>query len=459
MFNPYRTMEIENPKDFVFGTAKYPLRYGLDLEVGNGQVVPEINYAPRPGLEKDLERLKNEYVEIAEQVLERAINLGFPSVQLETEYVSQMTFRPSWGEEIIRSQKEILERYHDEYGIKCALRATIGDIRTAEDGLRKGRNFSLMMESFERAARHADLLSIESIGGKEVFNHSIIRKDVPGIILAIAVLGSLDMEYIWKEIVGIAKNNKIIPAGDTDCAHANTAMQLANGLLGKDLPHVLAAIIRVIAATRSLVAYEQGAVGPGKDCGYENVIIKAITGYPMSQEGKTSACAHSDLLGNIIAATCDLWSNESVEQTDMFGGSSVQVFIEILGYDAALLNSALKTGNHFALQQCLIQSDKYRDPQAFVLAPDIALKIGKVIVSNPSSYYSRAVSAALEAIRLIREAIDHGFLKLNLLEVKYLGEIEGSLRHLPDSQDKFIEKVLPDIKGHIEGFTMRNYEV
>lgn len=278
-------------------------------------------------------------------------------------------------------------------------------------------------------------------------------------IFAIAVLGSLDMEYIWKEIVGIAKNKGIIPAGDTDCAHANTAMQLANGLLGKDLPHVLAAIIRVIAATRSLVAYEQGAVGPGKDCGYENVIIKAITGYPMSQEGKASACAHSDLLGNIIAATCDLWSNESVEQTDMFGGSSVQVFTEILGYDVALLNAALKTGNHFALQRCMIQSDKYRDPQAFVLAPDVALKIGRVIVSNPSSYYSRAVSAALEAVRLIREAIDDGYLRLNLLEVKYLGEIEGSLKRLPDDQDKFMERVLPSVEGHVEGFNMKNYGV
>jgi hypothetical protein len=28
---------------------------------------------------------------------------------------------------------------------------------------------------------------------------------------------------------------------------------------------------------------------PGKDCGYENPILKAITGFPMAMEGKTSA--------------------------------------------------------------------------------------------------------------------------------------------------------------------------
>jgi methanol---5-hydroxybenzimidazolylcobamide Co-methyltransferase len=50
------------------------------------------------------------------------------------------------------------------------------------------------------------------------------------------------------------------------------------------------------------------AVGPGKDCGYENPILKAITGFPMAMEGKTSACAHLSPLGNIAAAMCNTWS-------------------------------------------------------------------------------------------------------------------------------------------------------
>jgi methanol--5-hydroxybenzimidazolylcobamide Co-methyltransferase len=47
-----------------------------------------------------------------------------------------------------------------------------------------------------------------------------------------------------------------------------------------------------------------------------------MTGVPVSTEGKTSACAHSDLAGNLIAAVCDLWSNEAVEYHDMFGATT-----------------------------------------------------------------------------------------------------------------------------------------
>ena len=78
------------------------------------------------------------------------------------------------------------------------------------------------------------------------------------------------------------------------------------GLLDKNLAHTTAVVARAISAARSLCAYEAGAISPGKDCGYENVIVKAIAGVPISQEGKTSTCAHSDLMGNLIMECCDL---------------------------------------------------------------------------------------------------------------------------------------------------------
>ena len=42
-------MEYGAADELVFGDAKYPLSYGLGLKVGAGCVVPEINFAPRPG--------------------------------------------------------------------------------------------------------------------------------------------------------------------------------------------------------------------------------------------------------------------------------------------------------------------------------------------------------------------------------------------------------------------------
>ncbi|MCD6509180.1 MAG: hypothetical protein J7L11_02155 [Thermoprotei archaeon] len=178
-----------------------------------------------------------------------------------------------------------------------------------------------MFETFEAVAKAgADVLSIESIEGKEVFNYSLVREDMKGIVLALRILATRDMKRLWKEIASIANRNHVILGGDIACGFANTAMRLAGGRVRRLIPHVTAATVRAMSVPRSLIAYECGAVGPGKDCGYENVIVKAITGYPMSMEGKTSAVAHSSLLGNVIAATCDLWSNEQVENIRLFGG-------------------------------------------------------------------------------------------------------------------------------------------
>jgi methanol--5-hydroxybenzimidazolylcobamide Co-methyltransferase len=312
-------METKSWKDLIFGISKHPLKYGLNLEVGNGQVVPEIKYFPIRDGEEDPEKLKKEYEEITSNILKRATDLGLQDLQLETEQTFFITKNPSLGGEITTIQKSIMERYAAEYGVRCALRVTVADVRRLEGDMRNGEEVSLMLESFDKAAENgADVLSIESIGGKEVFNYSLIRQDIEGILFSVGVLGSLDMEFLWKEIVKIANRHGVIAGGDTDCAHSNTAMVLAGGMTSHVLSHTFAAVTRAIGAARSLVAYEQGANGPGKDCGYENVIIKAITGLPMSMEGKTSATAHSSLVGNAAAAACDLWSNEHPKSSQRF---------------------------------------------------------------------------------------------------------------------------------------------
>ncbi|MEM2183609.1 MAG: methyltransferase MtaB domain-containing protein [Candidatus Bathyarchaeia archaeon] len=54
-----------------------------------------------------------------------------------------------------------------------------------------------MVEDWKRRAEGADILSIESIGGKEVFNYSIIRQDIEGILFSVGILRSLNMEFLW----------------------------------------------------------------------------------------------------------------------------------------------------------------------------------------------------------------------------------------------------------------------
>lgn len=47
--------------------------------------------------------------------------------------------------------------------------------------------------------------------------------------------------------------------------------------------------------------------------------------------------AGMEIVGNIAAAVCDLWSNESVQNTRLLSGYAPEVFSEILAYDCCLM--------------------------------------------------------------------------------------------------------------------------
>jgi len=165
---------------------------------------------------------------------------------------------------VVEGQKALMQKYHDEYGIALSIRHTCADPRLAEKGLRPGTDKIHMypektIESFEVAAENgADVLSVETMGGKEVSDYAILHQDIRGWLFGIGYLGSMDMEWIWPQIVDVAKKNKIIAGGDTNCAGANTSMFMAGGYLDKDIPRTFAAVTRCIASARTLVAYECG---------------------------------------------------------------------------------------------------------------------------------------------------------------------------------------------------------
>jgi methanol--5-hydroxybenzimidazolylcobamide Co-methyltransferase len=115
------------------------------------------------------------------------------------------------------------------------------------------------------------------------------------------------------------------------------------------VPRVWAAAIRVMTVARSLVAFERGAVGPNKDCAYEGVFIKAITGSPNALEGAEAACAHLSPIGNITKAVPDLWSNESVQNIKLLGGMAPTISVEQLIYATRLMNTASSKGRQSAL--------------------------------------------------------------------------------------------------------------
>jgi methanol--5-hydroxybenzimidazolylcobamide Co-methyltransferase len=196
-----------------------------------------------------------------------------------------------------------------------------------------------------------------------------------------------------------------------------------------------------------IVAFEHGAVGPSKDCAYEGPVLKAITGCPISMEGKAAACAHFSPVGNIAAACCDLWSNESVQNVRLLSGFAPEVFTEILAYDCRLMNEALRRGEERRLRDLMVESDRYASPQALVLSPDAALALAGAVVGEDSDY-GRTAAAARAAVELIRAAVGEGKLALPDVEKRWLGRIEQGLAQLPSSEGALIERMIPTY-GHL----------
>jgi len=430
----------------MFGIAPKPVTTQRGLVIGGGQVYAELNFTlPIMSInDNSLDRVYEHYREIAEGALERALQLNSKGVVLEFETLLEMTKTPSIGVEIVKIMNGICENYYQKFGLKSEIRLTPNDLREFERPARQRSSgyLDLMMELFERGMlAGGDLLSIESTGGKEVSDEALMMCDVKGMMFALSVLGVRDMQFLWSKIVSLAKNHGKIAAGDSACGFANTAMVLAEK---KYIPRVFAALVRVISVVRSIVAMEEGAVGPDKDCGYEGPFLKAITGIPISMEGKTAACAHLSPIGNIASACADLWSNESVQNIKLLSGMAPTAYMEQLEYDARLMNEALKEGKMHChvLQHLLVASDVYTDPQALILSPESVVRISKELVKG-DSYVSNAKNGALAALDIIEESLRSGKMKLPEMETNYIPILRDDLNSIPDNESDFVEMMLP----------------
>ncbi len=444
----YRKLEIETADELVFGTAPYPVTTSRGLVIGGGKVYPELNFTlpPITVSQENMAEISRHYREIATGALDRALHLECPGLVLEFETLVEMTQHPGIGIELVKIMNDICEDYYQKHGLISEIRLTPNDIREFErpPKLRSTKLLDPMMELFEKGAEAGgNLLSIESTGGKEISDDALMMCNMKQFVFSQAVLGVRDMQMLWKKIVDVANRTGRIPGGDTACGFANTAMVLAEKGF---IPKTFAAIARIASIVRSLVAFEQGALGPDKDCGYEGPFIKAIAGIPISMEGKSSACAHFSPVGNVSAACADLWSNESVQNIKLLSGYAPVVSLEQLIYDTRLMNEAIRDGKSTVnkLQDLFASSDTYFDPQALILSPVNVIDISREIVKG-SNYIDATVRGCLKGMEIIENALETEQLKRDEREEVWIGTIKEELLSIPIEEDVFVEEILPTI--------------
>jgi methanol---5-hydroxybenzimidazolylcobamide Co-methyltransferase len=428
---------------FIYGTSPSPVICGRGVEIGAGAVIPEINFT-LPTMEINDEtwtEVRNQYRSMIESVMKRAVELEVPSLLVEFETLPPMTHNFDWAIEIIQLLSGELNRNYDTFGVKSALRVTPNDTRefVRPSLMRHGVHWDEMVYFFENAgSAGSDLLAIESTGGKEIHDKALMNADLAMVVFSLGILGCRDMEFLWKQIVDSCTRTNVVPSGDTACAFGNTAMALADQRM---IPKVFAAVVRAATVPRSLVAYEMGAKGPSKDCAYEGPYMKAIAGVPISMEGRSAACAHLSPLGNIAQAVCDCWSNESVANVRLLSTFAPVVSMEQLAYDCRLMNTALQSSpqESMILRDWLAKSDGQKDPQAYILQPEIVLKISKRIMTKTTNF-DRTVEAVRATLDELRKAKDKGTLKLSKIETRWLERLQKASDELPDSETDMLEE-------------------
>jgi methanol---5-hydroxybenzimidazolylcobamide Co-methyltransferase len=442
MTRTFETLAITRPEDLRFGIAPHPVSCGYGMHIGAGAVYPELNFTlPVMSIEEATwQEVRTHYQELGAMIVRASKRLRLPGLVVEFELLPPMTEKPAWGAEITKILTDALQQAHDEYQLPCALRVTPTDVRDRQRPplLRTGEEWDILCESFERCAEAgAHILSIESVGGKEVHDEALMYGDVRGAIFALGVLAPRDMEWLWRKIVEVSDRFHVVPGADSACGFANTAMQLASQGM---LPEVLATVIRAASAVRSLVAYQCGAIGPSKDCAYEGPVLKAITGTPIAMEGKSASCAHFSPVGNVAAAMCDLWSNESVQNVRLLSGSAPEAFLELLAYDCRLFNEAIRQDMVLGYRKMLVDSDVRLSPQALILSPDSTLEIASAIVAHREPY-AQTVAAARAAVGIITRALATRALTLPGRELSWLEKINSALDELPDKEESLLAEM------------------
>ena len=106
----FNQLSIPDIDDFVFGKAPHPVTSRRGVVIGDGVVIPEINFTlpPIDISQETMPEIRLQYAEMIQGVTKRAVELEVPALMVEFEALPDMTEHPAWGLEITRLLAEEL---------------------------------------------------------------------------------------------------------------------------------------------------------------------------------------------------------------------------------------------------------------------------------------------------------------------------------------------------------------
>jgi methanol--5-hydroxybenzimidazolylcobamide Co-methyltransferase len=82
-----------------------------------------------------------------------------------------------------------------------------------------------------------------------------------------------------------------------------------------------------------------------------------------------------------------------------------------------------------------------KDPQAYVLRPDVVLKLAAAIVAEPTAYL-RTRRAALAVLEALRQGHAEKEFSLSKPEANWLDRLSAQAEDLPEDEGRFIEEMV-----------------
>ena len=247
------------------------------------------------------------------------------------------------------------------------------------------------LRSFELSlAAGADILSIESVGGKEVHDKALVVGDIPAIAFALGVLSPRDMAWLWSEFgKSVTARPGAVPGGDAACGFANTAMRRrpedAAGSVGR----------RRSRDERGACpgGVRAGRGGPSKDCAYEGPIMKAIAGVPIAMEGKSAACAHFSRSATSPARCATCGATNRFRTCGCCRATRPRPSPNCWNTTAGSMNAASASGQAKALRDLLTAVRRMAKPSGGGLSPAATIEIASAIVSKTDPYERKSPRA------------------------------------------------------------------
>ena len=117
------------------------------------------------------------------------------------------------------------------------------------------------------------------------------------------------------------------------------------------------------------------------------------------------------------------------------------------------MNKAIELGQRDCLARLMVESDKYLDPQAYVLSPDVAWQVADAIVGE-SDVLARTVEAGLRAAKLIE---GEERLRLSKGEQRFLGIALRRLEKLREDPRRVIEEKMEKYEKALSEFRLKDY--